>query len=160
MRDRGVLLTMLGLLFLLPGCTGGKICQIPDQSLQIGRGNKQGRLQDQGNGTCLDSQTGKLWQVAKSKRIKSLEEAGKYIDGIQLAGLSDWRLPTVAELYELFLLFDAHGKGDCRMDFKGNYWSGDTDSKGRVGAWELDGDCHPEREYVPKKAGYVRAIRP
>ena len=37
------------------------------------------------------------------------------------------------------------------MIFEGNYWSADVDKEGRVGAWELDGDCRPEREYIPKK---------
>ena len=132
------------------------MCIMTEQPAGAGRK----RLQDQGNGTCLDVKTGKLWQVAKSKRVKSLEEATQYIGEMELAGQSDWRLPTVAELYDLFLFIDANGTGSCRMDFEGNYWSGDADTKGRVGAWELDGVCYPEREYFPKKEGYIRAVRP
>ena len=73
---RGEGMRFLGILFavacmFLAGCTGGIMCIMTEQP--AGAGHK--RLQDQGNGTCLDVKTGKLWQMAKSKRVKSLEEA-------------------------------------------------------------------------------------
>ena len=51
------------------------MCIMTEQPAGAGRK----RLQDQGNGTCLDVKTGKLWQMAKSKRIKSLEDANLFI---------------------------------------------------------------------------------
>jgi hypothetical protein len=159
-KKSGRLLGLLAVLALLPAC-GGRMSEISGQGpAPAAPTEKAGRLRDQGNGTCVDRATGKIWQVAKSKRITSLAAANDYVHGLDLAGHDDWRLPTVAELYELFLLFDTRNHGDCPMEFEGNYWSADVDKKGRVGAWELDGDCHPEREYVPKEAGFVRAVRP
>ncbi len=103
--------------------------------------------------------TGVMWQIDKSKRIKSLAEAEAYVDQLNLAGHDDWRLPTVAELFKLHLFFDVHANGDCTIKRDGNYWSDEPDLEGRVGAWELDDNCDPERQYIPKQAGYVRAVR-
>ena len=46
------------------------------------------------------------------------------------------------------------------MKVEGNYWSNEPDMKERIGAWELDDNCNPERQYIPKKKGLVRLIRP
>lgn len=160
MKKRAILLAMLVFSCLLPACMADWRPH-DNEAIQAAQEHKRrGRLQDQGDGSCLDLVTGKLWQLSRSNKTNSLPAANQYIHELRLANHDDWRLPSLAELYELFLVFDQPGSGDCAMDFEGSYWSGDKDNKGRVGAWELDGECHPEREYVPNKAGYVRAVRP
>lgn len=119
----------------------------------------RGRLFDLGNGICEDTFTGQMWQQGQSKRVKSLDEANNYVKMQDLGGYTDWRLPTVAELYDLHLAFDIHNNGNCELKSEGNYWSGEPDSEGRVGAWEMDDNCDPERQYAPKKVGRIRVIR-
>lgn len=118
-----------------------------------------GRLLDLGNGTCQDVKTGQIWQQGTSKKITTLEKANEYIKTLNTEGNNDWRLPTVAELYDLHLTVDLHENGNCTLKSEGSYWSDEPDNKGRVGAWEMDDNCDPERQYIPKKAGRIRAIR-
>ncbi len=109
--------------------------------------------------TCLDPATGLMWQTATSHTMKSIEDARLYADNLSAGGYDDWRLPTVEELYNLYMTFDLHQNGKCEMNVEGVYWSGEEDLQGRVGTWELDDNCDPEREYIPKKKGVVRAVR-
>ncbi len=138
-------------LFLLSGCAG--------HTDSKGHGTSD-RLIALDNGICQDTRTGKMWQMDTSRTIRSLEEAEKYTDALEKGGYTDWRLPTVSELYGLYIIFDLHNNGDCQMKVEGNYWSDEPDMDGRVGTWELDDNCDPERQYIPKKKGLVRAVRP
>jgi len=108
---------------------------------------------------CQDMKTKKMWLIDRSKRIESLVDAKEYTSSLKTGGYNNWRLPTVAELYELYMLFDLHQNGTCQLQVEGTYWSDEPDNKSRVGAWELDDNYDPERQYIPKKKGYVRAIR-
>ena len=118
------------------------------------------RLVALADGVCQDTKTGKVWQTGRSSVIETLEEAEEYASSLNIGGYSDWRLPTVTELYSLYLTFDLHESGACSLEVEGTYWSDEPDLEGRVGAWELDDNCDAERQYIPKKKGYVRAIRP
>lgn len=150
-------LMMVGLIylvFMVQGCTK-TVVTMPDGTQQ----EVSGRLLDLGNGMCQDVQTGQVWQQARSKRLHSIGEAQDYVNNVSLGGYDDWRLPTVAELYDLNLFFDIHENGNCEINTKGNYWSDEPDAEGRVGSWEMDENCDPERQYIPKQAGRVRVIR-
>ncbi len=149
------ILAGLVLSFALAGCSAPSSPQVTGLSLPSGQ-----RLKDLGNGACVDIRSGKMWQVEASKTFRSLEQAQAHVDGLMTAGYSDWRLPTVTELYELYMIFDLHQNGDCDFQVDGTYWSDEPDQDGRVGTWELDDNCDPERRYIPKKKGRVRAIRP
>jgi uncharacterized protein DUF1566 len=151
-----VLLTVLGtalLAILFGGCSSGSgqksvLPQIADTRLTGLRG-----------GVCQDTKTGLIWQTEKSKTIKSLAEAQEYTASLGTGGYNNWRLPTVTELYDLYMTFDLHQNGDCQMKVEGTYWSDEPDLEGRVGTWELDDNCDPERQYIPKQKGQVRAVR-
>jgi len=117
------------------------------------------RLIPMGNGICRDLGSGKMWQVGTSRTVDSLEEAEKYTGNLRAGGYDDWRLPTVTELLDLYMIFDLHQNGDCVMKVEGTYWSDEPDLQGRVGTWELDDNCDPERQYIPKEKGRVRAVR-
>ncbi len=146
------LLTGMLSLLIFSGCAG--------QTGQNGHNSTGDRLIALGNGICQDTRTGKMWQMDTSRTIRSLEDAKKYADTMERGGYNDWRLPTVSELYGLYIIFDLHNNGDCEMKMEGNYWSDEPDMDGRVGTWELDDNCDPERQYIPKKKGLVRVIRP
>lgn len=138
---------------LLGGCAGHSGQQKEFSSLS------NARLVAQGNGVCMDTGSGKMWQVGRSKSLTSLESAIEYTSALKDGGYDDWRLPSVTELYELYLIFDLHENGTCELDAEGTYWSDEPDLEGRVGSWELDDNCDAERRYIPKQRGRVRAIR-
>jgi hypothetical protein len=149
------LLIVAGILFI--GLASGACSQKmkPAERQQVA----EGRLLKLDKGICHDTLTGQMWQQRSSKRIKSLEDANTYVKNLNLGGYNDWRLPTVAELYELHLAFDLQNNGNCELKSEGNYWSNEPDMEGRVGAWEMDDNCDPERQYAPKDTGRVRVIR-
>lgn len=147
MKHTHLVLIFLALVFLsLPGCAG--------------KSSRQARLQNLGNGICQDTVSGQMWQIEKTKMTTSLEGAQQYASTLRLGGYSDWRLPTVDELYDLNYLFDLFQNGDCALDRKGNYWSDEKNGEGKAGAWEISDQCDPERQYAPSAKGYIRVVRP
>ncbi len=52
-----------------------------------------------GDGTVTDNVTGLMWQ--KSYQVMTYAEAVEAVKTMNLAGYSDWRLPTIKELYSL-----------------------------------------------------------
>ncbi len=147
------LLPLALMALLIGGCAGqnGQSSGILPQS--------DARLVAMGNGVCKDTKTGKMWQVGTSRSLKSLDQAKNYTEQLKDGGYDDWRLPSVTELYELYMIFDLHQNGDCKLQVEGTYWSDEADLEGRVGTWELDDNCDPERQYIPKDKGKVRAVR-
>lgn len=147
MKHTPIVLAILAILLLsLPGCAG--------------KSSQQARLQNLGNGICQDTVSGRMWQSEKSRMITSLNDAEQYVRTLNLGGYSDWRLPTVDELYDLNYLFDLFQQGDCTLDRKGKYWSSEQDGEGKAGAWEISDQCDPVRQYTPGTRGYIRAVRP
>lgn len=57
--------------------------------------------QDNGDGTVSDLVTGMMWQQDPGSKI-TLAEAQAIVDDFALAGHTDWRIPTIKELYSLF----------------------------------------------------------
>ena len=107
-----------------------------------------------------ETATGKMWQVKRSSLFRSIEEAEAYIANLTVGAYSDWRLPTIMELYELHSIFDHKNNGDVTMKMEGSYWAHD-DIMGVAGSWDMDTMCcDPSREYFKQRKGYVRAIRP
>lgn len=59
------------------------------------------RFTDNGDGTVTDHNTGLIWQVKPSDEHMSILEAQKYCDSLELAEITDWRLPTAEELFSI-----------------------------------------------------------
>ncbi len=57
---------------------------------------------DNGDGTITDLNTGLIWQKTMHEKM-SFSEAINYAKTLNLAGYSDWRIPTIKELYSLIL---------------------------------------------------------
>ncbi|MEM6911408.1 MAG: DUF1566 domain-containing protein [Verrucomicrobiota bacterium] len=57
--------------------------------------------QDNGDGTVTDRRTGLIWQQVPPLAFYSWSEAQSYAENLVLAGESDWRLPTIKELFSL-----------------------------------------------------------
>ena len=54
-----------------------------------------------GNGTITDDRSGLVWQQEDDGMTRTWEHAIMYCESLSLAGLSDWRLPTIKELSSL-----------------------------------------------------------
>ena len=63
------------------------------------RGNAP-RYQDNGNGTVTDLVTGLMWQQNPGEKI-TYDQAVAGVSSFNLAGYTDWRLPSIKELYSL-----------------------------------------------------------
>jgi len=58
------------------------------------------RYQDNGDGTVTDLVTGLMWQQDPGEKI-TYSQAVAGAEGLTLGGYTDWRLPTIKELYSL-----------------------------------------------------------
>ncbi len=58
-------------------------------------------LIDNGDGTVTDNATGLMWQQALSTTNRTWETALDYCHTLELAGYTDWRSPTIKELYSI-----------------------------------------------------------
>lgn len=117
-------------------------------------------LVDRGNGVIEEKGTGRMWQQERSRSFKTLEQAEAYVKTLTLDGYTDWRLPTVYELYDLHYLVDVKKAEGIDLRMEGNYWVIDKEGTGMAGSWEVGDQCEPTRTYFKKTWGYVRAVRP
>lgn len=105
-------------------------------------------------GVVLDRVTGLMWQrdvaatmsgcsgtVENLGDVCTQPEAERYCDGLELAGISDWRLPTAIELTSLVdetrtaAAIDPMAFPDTPSEW---YWSSSTFVGASVAAWEID----------------------
>jgi len=116
-------------------------------------------LRDIGDG-ILQEDNGRMWQAARSKRFRTVDEAEQYLANLNSGRFNDWRFPTRQELYELFMLFDLKESGDISIRLEGAYWLTGRHGEPKIGSWEIGDQCGPARTYYPGLSGYVRAVRP
>ena len=69
---------------------------------------------DNGDGTVTDTVTGLMWQKNMGTKI-SYADAVTKADTMTLGGHSDWRIPTIKELYSL-ILFTGRVMGESAID--------------------------------------------
>ena len=69
--------------------------------------------QDNGNGTVTDLVTGLVWQQDPGAKM-TFAQAVAGASTFKLAGYTDWRLPTIKELYSL-ILFDGTDSSSCMI---------------------------------------------
>ncbi|MGL4237429.1 DUF1566 domain-containing protein [Tabrizicola sp.] len=111
----------------------------------------QSAYEDNGDGTVLDANTGLTWQKTPGTARHQYAEAVAYCEGLDLGGQSDWRVPTIKELYSLAdfrgeLLKPEEGSPTPYIDtgsfdfeyppehmiFAGQYWSSTLYVKGPI----------------------------
>lgn len=100
-----------------------------------------------GDGTITDTVTGLMWEQHMGEKI-TFEEAFKKAENSTLGGYSDWRVPTIKELYSL-MLFTGQVKGAKSFDLfiDTNYFNqplGNTSKDER----EIDAQTWSSTEYV------------
>lgn len=100
-----------------------------------------------GDGTITDNVTGLMWQQDMGTKI-SFDDATKLVQTMNLRGYTDWRIPTIKELYSL-----ANFTGQCfgdtsiKMFIDTTYFEqplGDV----TIGEREIDGQTWSQTHYV------------
>ena len=64
---------------------------------------------DNGDGTVTDNVTGLMWQQDPGEKM-TWQQAVDNLSGFELAGYTDWRLPTIKELYSLIQFTGVTGR--------------------------------------------------
>lgn len=100
-----------------------------------------------GDGTITDNVTGLMWEQAMGDKI-SYDDAFTKANSSTLGAYTDWRVPTIKELYSL-ILFTGSVKGETAVDFfiDTDYFDqplGDTSE----GEREIDAQTWSATEYV------------
>ncbi|BHH83805.1 Lcl domain-containing protein [Desulforhopalus sp. 52FAK] len=103
---------------------------------------------------------GRVWQVQRSKKIKTTQDAIAYINQLNQGEFNNWRLPTKHELKNLFNIFDFKDNGNVMIRLEGSYWLAENHGAPYVGTFEIGDQCGPSRTFYNGKTGYVRAVRP
>ena len=137
------------------GCAAKENAQVSSED------GSDGFLRPLGQGICQDVRNGRMWQVERGGKFHSSQEAQQYVANLRLGGHSDWRMPTQAELFDLYYIYFWHNNGDCDLENKGNYWAMDDQGNPTVGHWETYYLCGPNFKYNEslRRKGYVRAVR-
>jgi arylsulfatase A-like enzyme len=102
---------------------------------------------DNGNGTVTDNVTGLMWQQDMGDKISFVNGFVK-ADSLTLGDYTDWRVPSIKELYSL-ILFSGQVNGETAIDMfiDTNYFNqpiGDTSNDER----EIDAQTWSSTEYV------------
>jgi hypothetical protein len=118
------------------------------------------RYLDRGDGTVLDSRTGRIWardnSFLETGRFLSYGEAARYVRSLDIGGFRDWRLPRSDELAEIYLNGTRFPAGGSHL-----FWSSEVYARG----WhQVVRVIRPESERVhfayPSERGAVHAVRP
>jgi len=125
------------------------------------------RFKDNGNGTITDTKTGLIWQQEPISQNGCWEDAIANAKKNRLAGYSNWRLPTIAELRVLISGADRKNKAEWLnlQGFKNVQpnWFWSSSEKDRNYSWYIymrTGDIHAFlKVYGPYSAIYVRSSR-
>lgn len=112
---------------------------------------------DNGSGIITDNITGLMWQQYMGPKINYLDAITK-ADTLTLGGYSDWRVPTLKELYSLILFTgESLGEEAIYMYIDTNYFDqplGDVS----IGEREIDAQTWTSTEYVGETMFGVETI--
>ncbi|MCP4704264.1 MAG: DUF1566 domain-containing protein, partial [candidate division Zixibacteria bacterium] len=104
---------------------------------------------DNNNGTITDNITGLMWQKVMGQKL-TYEEAFQKAEGISLGGYSDWRIPSIKELYSL-IQFTGSVKGQKAINpFIDTKYFNQPLGNSKIGEREIDAQTWSSTEYVGK----------
>ncbi|WP_372753974.1 DUF1566 domain-containing protein [Labilibaculum sp.] len=114
-------------------------------------------FQDNGDGTVTDLNTGLMWQQTPDFERHNYYDSFDYVDDLEIGGYTDWRLPTIKELYSLInsngyldsestsnsqpYLYDEYFDFEYSegMSYAGQYWSSTLYTKGPLQNIAIEG---------------------
>jgi surface antigen len=129
-------------------------------------GQSQTAYVNNNNGTITDTSTGLMWQRDTPDNTMTWEQALSYCENLNLAGYTDWRLPTRKELRSLvdysryYPAINTTYFPDTISSFY--YWSSTTHAFSTGQAWGVHFDIGIDSffgVYVKSYDNYVRAVR-
>ncbi|MBD1259306.1 DUF1566 domain-containing protein [Maribacter polysiphoniae] len=102
---------------------------------------------DNGDGTITDNVTGLLWEQDMGEKL-TLEEAIAKAEASTLGGYTDWRVPTIKELYSLIQFTgQVMGEQAVEMFIDTDYFNQPLGDVG-IGEREIDAQTWSSTEYV------------
>ena len=120
------------------------------------------RLQDNGDGTVTDFDTGLMWQQGDSATPEIWSAANTYCTGLSLAGKTDWRLPEIKELTSIVDYRYTNPAID-KNRFPGTnaslYWSASSYAASSTSAWRVGFSSGHVLSYSKAGSSYVRCVR-
>ena len=100
-----------------------------------------------GDGTVTDNVTGLMWQQEMGDKI-SYDNAVVLAETINLGGHTDWRIPTIKELYSLALFTrQCFGDDSIKMFIDTEFFNQPTGDES-IGEREIDGQTWSKTHYV------------
>ncbi len=114
-------------------------------------------FEDNGDGTVTDLNTGLMWQQTPDFERHNYYDAFDYVDELEIGGYTDWRLPTIKELYSIIYsngsldpddtdnsqpyLYDEYFDFEYveGMSYAGQYWSSTLYVKGALQNTSIEG---------------------
>lgn len=97
---------------------------------------KMGAVKILDGGIIQEPENGRMWQMDRSKKMRSPAEVQEYLSDLNKDEYNDWRLPTKYELYDLFLLFALKENRELDIKLEMSYWLIGNNGKMIVGSWE------------------------
>lgn len=107
----------------------------------------QPSYKDNGDGTITDNVTGLMWQKEMASKM-SFADAPSAASALRLGGYSDWRVPTIKELYSL-ILFSGQVNGETAVkNFIDEDYFIQPLGNSSIGEREIDAQTWSSTEYV------------
>ena len=118
---------------------------------------------DNGDGTVTDTSTGLMWQQSTGATTYTWAQAKAYCADLDLAGKSDWRLPTRNQLQSI-VDYNESSPPISSTFFPGtvaaNHWTSTTNASNTINAWGVNFfNGNASCDYLKTSAYYVRAVR-
>ena len=135
--------------------------------------SSDGKFVDHRNGTVTDTKTGLMWTWEDSYvhlgRYLNWEQSRSYVNKLRTGGYSDWRLPTVAELKEIYEIKKSNTDKDGDIihidpifSSGGTFWNWSSEEQGKCCAKVflfIDGSVIKNDRMFSYERG-VHAVRP
>ena len=117
------------------------------------------RFKNNSDGTITDTETGLIWQDQNAPKEMNWHEAIEYAKSLDLAGHTDWRIPTINELFSL-IDFSKHNPATELPNMESSYyWSSSTDASSTANAWHVHFTNGSVYRYYKSNSNYVRCVR-
>ena len=115
------------------------------------------------DGSVTDIQTGLMWQQTPSDNVMTWQDSLSYCKNLQIAGYSDWRLPSQNELRSIVDYSKYMPSIDIDFlnikNLNWEYWSATTYARHTGLAWYINLGLGENNSYSKSYSLYVRAVR-